>query len=173
MQKLLIEDLEQISLMSGTYKYTKHFLESWVEWAVEDDNNPPFVDKYFQGYNGRRRTHMLKLCMIVAASSRNDLVLTKNDLDRAKMLLLEVEQKMGNVFKGIGRSDISNTIYEFTRYIEMSRKNEIPVFEIARQFEGSLDKFTMDRVIASIEMTGRIRLLKRPASQGGDMIIRI
>lgn len=169
LQKMLIDDLEQISLISGQYRYTENFLSAWIDWAYEDDTNPPFVDKYFEGYNGRRRTHLIKLCMIVAASKRNDLVITKDDLDRAIEMLKEVEVKMTNVFKGVGRSDISDLIYEFTKYLDNSGKSEVPIIELLRVFNGTIDKFTFDRVMSSLEMYGQYKFIRRPT---GDVIVR-
>lgn len=90
------------------------------------------------------------------------MVLTLEDGLRAAELLAEVEIKMGTVFRGLGRSDISDLINEAIRYIETSKINEIPVWQFARAFEGNMDKFVMTRVLDTLEASKYIQIIKRP-----------
>lgn len=171
LQQMLIQDLEQISLMSGAFRYTEGFANAWADWCYEAENNPPFYDRKFDGYLGRRRGHLMKLSMIVAAShGRNGLVVTADDLNEASKLLFEVEINMGTVFKGMGKSDLSGAIQDATAFIINSHTDEIPVWQFARHFEGDLDKLTMDRVLQTLEITKAIKVIRRP---GADSVIKI
>ena len=68
----------------------------------------PFYDNKFAGYNGRRRTHLMKLAMIISAShGRHDMQVKEEDLKRAITFLEEAEIKMGLTFSGVGQSDIA------------------------------------------------------------------
>jgi hypothetical protein len=56
-------------------------------------------------YAARRTLHLLKLCM-VSAASRNSMVVTLGDVDRAKSWLLHAEALMPDIFRDMaGRSD--------------------------------------------------------------------
>lgn len=167
----LVHDLEQISHLSGEFKYTEAFSDAWVDWVIAAENDPPFHDRKFDGYNGRRRGHLMKLAMIISAShGRHDLVLDKNDLDTAIEILNEVEVKMGLTFRGVGVSDTSTLVNEATRFILTSHTKEIPVWLFARHFQSDMDKYMMDRVLATLEVANVIDLVTIP---GQGRLIRV
>ena len=171
LQEMLTRDLEQISMWSGQFRYTENFASEWSDWCFNADKNPPFYDKKFDGYMGRRRGHLMKLCMILAAShGQNGLVLTADDLGNANILLLEAEINMSSVFKGLGKSDISALVQDSIVFITNSATSDIPVWQFARHFEGDMDKFAMDRVLTTLETMKLINIIKRP---GADEMIHV
>ena len=170
LQQMLIHDLEKISLLSGNMNYTSDWLDLYTVWCKEADVNPPFYDKKFDGYCGRRRKHLISLSMVCCASRTHNMIMTSDDLQRAIKLLAEVEVKMGRVFKGMGQSDISSLISDAIVFIENSLTDEIPFWQFARHFEGNMDKFVMDRVLYTLEVSKYIKILKRP---GADTMILI
>lgn len=161
-QQALIHDLEQIALLSGCFRYSQDALGYYAEWCYAADANPPFQDRKFDGYKGRRRNHLTSLAMICSASRRSNLVITENDLKRAAFMLNEVEAKMGTVFRGIGRSDISSLINDAIIYFHHTTEVDIPLVDFARHFEGDIDKFMMDRILTTLEASGYIQLIKKP-----------
>ena len=165
LQQHLVHDLEQISLLSGCFKFTENASGYYSEWCHMSDVNPPFHDTKFDGYCGRRRNHLLSLAMVCSASRGNDLVLTEDDIKRASTLLSEVEVKMGLTFRGIGRSDISSLINSAIVFIENSVTDEIPVWQFARHFEGDIDKLMMDRVLTTLESANYIRIVRKPGME--------
>jgi hypothetical protein len=170
LQQMLIHDLEQITLLSGRYNYTTDAMSFYGDWCFEADRNPPFQDRKFDGYCGRRRKHLNSLAMVCSASRGNDMILTRDDFERASVLLHEVETKMGTVFRGIGRSDISATINEAIIFLQNSATPDVPMFQFARRFEGDVDKFMMDRVLTTLESMNYIRVVRKP---GTDSVIHI
>lgn len=170
LQQYLIRDLEQISLLSGNYQYTEGALDFYADWCIEADRNPPFHDKKFDGYNGRRRNHLNSIAMVCAASRSNDLSITRYDIERAASLLAEVEVKMGTVFRGIGKSDISGVIADAIKFLETANTPDVPLWQFARRFEGDADKFTLDKVLTTLEAMKYIQLIKRP---GAETIIHV
>lgn len=171
LKEMLINDLEKISRLSGQFGYTEDFCTTWSDWCVEAENNPPFYDPKFDGYLGRRRTHLMKLAMIVSASKgSHDLILTKDDLEDAIQLLAEVEVKMGLVFKGVGKSDISSLMNKSINFFASSKVKQIPIFQYARHFNNDMDKSMMDRVFATLEASRMIKIVNKP---GGDSYIEV
>lgn len=161
LQMHLVHDLEQILLLSGSYKFTKDASAFYHDWCYKADMNPPFHDKKFDGYCGRRRNHLLSLGMVCSASAGDTLILSSDHLQRAAELLDEVEVNMGTTFRGMGRSDISSLLSDAVAYIENSHSDKIYISDFARYFEGDMDKFSMDRVLQSLEVSGYIVLVKR------------
>ena len=170
LQQALIKDLEAISMLSGPMSYTKGFMEFYTEWCQNAAANPPFYDRKFDGYCGRRRKHLLTLAMVCNASRSDEMTMTADDIERAAILLAEVEVKMGMVFKGMGRSDISSLINDAIVFVTNSHVPDIPIWQFAKHFEGDMDKWTMDRVLITLETMGLVKVIKRP---GADTIIHI
>lgn len=169
--KYLVHDLEKISLMSGSFKWTPGFMEVWDKWCRDARDNPPFHDPKFDGYIGRRRVHLMKLAMIMSASKgKYDLVLTEEDLLDASQILNEVENKMAMTFKGVGKSDIADLLFRANIFLKTSKTDEIPYFQFARYFESDADKLMLDRLLDTMEAMNSIRVIKRPSA---DTIIKI
>jgi hypothetical protein len=168
LQQALINDLESISMMSGIMQCTEGFMKFYEEWCQNAAANPPFYDRKFDGYCGRRRPHLLKLAMVCNASRTDDMIMTADDLERAAQLLSEVELKMGRVFKGMGRSDIASLINDSIIFITNSAVPDIPLWQFAKHFEGDMDKLVMDKVLLTLETSNLVKVIKRP---GADTII--
>lgn len=169
LREMLVHDLEKISLLSGSYRWTEGFTNLWTDWCHECENSPPFYDPKFDGYLGRRRPHVMKLAMVVSAShGQHDLVLSSDDLEEAIKLLKEVEVKMGMVFRGVGKSDLAGQMHKSITFLENSRVKEVPFYQFARRFGNDMDKVMMDRVIITLESMKKIKLIHHP--MGDDMI---
>lgn len=165
----LVQDLEQIALLSGTFQWTSGFMELWDSWCRTASKNPPFRDPKFDGYNGRRRVHLMKLSMIHAVSRNyGQLTLTKDSLLEAIDTLTEAETKMELVFKGVGKSDIADILHRVTSYLKLSSIKTIPLSMLLQSFQGDLDKFTLDRVLTTLEASRTIRVIHKPGCE--DMI---
>ncbi len=168
LQQALINDLESISMLSGIMQCTEEFMKFYEDWCQKAAVDPPFYDRKFDGYCGRRRPHLLKLAMVCNASRTDTMIMTVDDIIRAADLLSEVELKMGRVFKGMGRSDIASLINDSIIFITNSAVPDIPLWQFAKHFEGDMDKLVMDKVLVTLEATNLIKVIKRP---GTDSII--
>ena len=162
LQQKLVNDLESIAMLSGTMQYSEGFLKYYTSWCREAAENKPFHDRKFDGYCGRRRKHLLTLAMICNVSRSEEMIMTSEDIERAAALLAEVEVKMGMVFKGMGRSDLSSLINDAVIFVTNSTISDIPFWQFAKHFEGDMDKFLMDRVMTTLEAMHLVRLDKLP-----------
>lgn len=113
----LIVGLDEMSSMTGKFSLTEGFLKLYGEWYVETNTNPPFEDPRFSGYVERRANHLLKLCMIMSASSRNDYIIDHEVFLRALDLLERTEIKMPLTFSGFGSSKTAHVIANIMRHI--------------------------------------------------------
>jgi len=170
LQQNLVNDLERISMLSGIMTYTSDFIGFYTDWCHEQEANPPFYDKKFDGYCGRRRKHLMSISMVCCASRTDDMVMELCDIERAATMLAEAEVKMGMTFKGMGKSDISALINDAIIYVSNSAIPDIPYWQFAKSFEGDMDKWTMERVLTTLEAMKLVVVHKRP---GTDTIIHV
>lgn len=109
-EEVLVHDLEHISAkLIGEYSLLPETIEWGEEWYKHHYLNKPkdLDDERFGGYIARKQTHIHKLAMILAASTRDELVITPDDLTTANKLVTDLEADMPAVFGKIGRTDIS------------------------------------------------------------------
>lgn len=105
--KYLLHDLKQIAEMAGPYTITQagyKWGERWYEKHNNDARPLHMASDRFEGYLARKQTHLHKLAMVLAASKRNDLVITDEDLEQAADLTTALEGDMIKVFSSIGVS---------------------------------------------------------------------
>jgi hypothetical protein len=111
--------------------------------------------------------------MICSASRGDDMIVEEEDLNRAINLLAEAEIKMGTVFRGMGKSDISGLVNDAIQFLyRFESGNEIPLFDLARRLEGDADKFTLDRVLQTLEMMRLIKVIKKPGMDPMLVVIK-
>jgi len=106
----LIHDLEHISMnLAGEYCLApdaEDYYDMWYE-NLWDTGYTPDKSDFENGQVARRQTHLTKLAMILAASQRDELVITLEDLQVANRLLEEVNKEASKVFSKIGRTEES------------------------------------------------------------------
>jgi Protein of unknown function (DUF3987) len=116
----LVQDLEHISVsITGEYRLTEEAIEWGEAWYQHHyTNRPPGLDDdRFGGYIARKQTHIHKLAMVLAASVRDELTITADDLVVANKMVTDLEPDMPHVFSKIGRTDISLQTDRFIGYI--------------------------------------------------------
>ena len=155
LEEWLQEDLDRIYLLNGQYQVTKSYMERWIEWYEYQDMHPPFNDQKFEGYLGRRQTHVQKLSMIICASypiNKGDkkLIITREHLDEAIEMLEETEKKMPNVFGGFGQNALASVMDKVLKHIRNS-KGKVNVKELNRMFLYDANKEDIASILATLE----------------------
>lgn len=116
----LIQDLERISQLAGGYQITPEAI-SWGEtWYAHHYSTlpPKLEDDRFGGYLARKQTHLHKLAIILAASCRDELIITADDLAAANEMITDLENDMPEVFSKIGRNATSVQSERFIKFIQ-------------------------------------------------------
>jgi hypothetical protein len=120
----LIHDLEHISVhLTGPYAIERSAREWGRDWYERNWTQASSVsdDDRLAGYVARKQTHLHKLAIVIAASERDELVITKDDLILAETMLTSVEGDLDKVFSRIGRTEDS---LQAERFIQFIRKKE-------------------------------------------------
>jgi hypothetical protein len=163
----MIHDLYTISMMKGEFKATTAFMDRWVEWRLECDNNPPFDDQNFRPYIERRPAHAMKVSMLCSASRSDDMVMDVQDLNRAIDILKQTEIKMRYTFSGVGRSSFSAIISQVMA--EIGVKKETTFEALLNRFYMDVDKWGMEKVIETLEAMKFVQVIVK----GNDKTIRL
>ena len=96
----LAEDLFSISQLIGPFKASAQALEWGVEWYRKhwEEDTRDQTDDRMAGYMARKQTHLHKIAMVLSAAQRDDMVITKSDMETAYKILTKAEHDMHKSF---------------------------------------------------------------------------
>jgi hypothetical protein len=108
MGKKLIHDLELISTIIGEYTLTPAAIEYGTQWyeSIWKDTSG-YTDQQLQGQLARKQTQAHKLAMIVAAARSSKLIIEKEHLEEAVLMVEAVEKDSLYVFSRVGNGTIT------------------------------------------------------------------
>lgn len=149
---ILTKALIEIGKMHGEMLITPQ-AEEVLHWIY--DKSPGLEDQRFVYYNGRRLTHLLKLCMTCAAMDLR-MEITERDVLTANTILGMTEHHMPTALGDFGRSRQSATMHAIMEWIR-SQSKPIGIMEIFKQFStdfGSEREF--QSCMQDLENSGRL-----------------
>ena len=148
-QQLLIDDLRIIAELVGEYKLTPEAIEFGSDWYCNDlwaKRPARLASDRYDGYLARKQTHVHKLAIVLAAAQRDELVITKRDLETAINIITSLEDDMLVVFQSIGVSETSRYLTTILAYLRVLTKldkqtlwRECYPIMTAQQFNEALD----------------------------------
>ena len=146
----LIHDLEIINTLTGEVEITDEANELYMDWYEREDEKirtgrSAIADPAFQGYVSRRATHVMKICMAIAASSSNELVITASDFKRSLALLEATEKKMSKVFGGVGKARYAEETEIILDYI--MRRKRASKSDLLKAFYRNVDDAALEGII--------------------------
>lgn len=124
-KRLLTEDLTYINeKLIGQYVLTNEAKQWGNEWNIEHNRGlgESLLDKRFTGYKARKQAHIHKLAMVIAASRRDKLVITKPDIMEAEQRLTALEVNMPFAYSLIGKDSKAANAEKFISYIHRMGK---------------------------------------------------
>jgi Protein of unknown function (DUF3987) len=162
LKNALIVDLNRINNLTGEFKFDPEGEAAYIAWYIEhdrqlDSGKYPVEDSRFNGYAERRATHIRKLMMIMSVSRGDDMLLTRQDFDRAHKLLKSTELKMARTFGGLGGAKYANATEKVMDYI---RGMHAPVSrrDVMAKFYRDVDGATMRIIEEVMEQTGFVTI---------------
>jgi hypothetical protein len=161
----LILDLAHINQMRGVFKYTEGFFNAWADWYAPMENYEPFKDERFNGYFGRRPSHVLKLSTILCASRRdcirqNTMIVTADDLKKAIDLVERTEKKMPLVFSGIGRAKSADLIPRLIA--EIAECKEVFYHQLVYVFHRDAEEREIETAVRTLEQMNAVDIHSFP-----------
>lgn len=126
----LIQDLSHIAgNLCGAYRLTDDAIiwgEGWYKKHYSGVTKS-ISDERFAGYRARKQTHIHKLAMILAASQRDEMIITSDDLILANVMITDLERDMAKVFEKIGLTEESRQTDRFIKFVQQN--GEVPYSE--------------------------------------------
>lgn len=120
-EQKLVEDLTRISLLKGKIELSNEALAWGEDWYIKHHEARPthLASERFGGYLARKQGHMHKLAMILSVSKRSTLVIEKEDLEEANLILTEAEGSMIRVFESMGVVDEAKRVAELLAFVRV------------------------------------------------------
>jgi len=169
-QTALVQDLERISLLSGSFRLLPSAVEWGNAWYRHHYENRPAAlnDDRFGGYIARKQTHLHKLAMVLSAAQRDDLTLCVEDLATANAMLEDVELDMPKVFARIGKTEDSLHTDRLVAQVKAAGKMSYTAAYnfLQTHFPAGKD---MEDILAGILKSGRLTLEQ---DEGGKMVLK-
>ena len=148
-KQALIHDLEHIALnLVGEYEPTPealHWMKGWYEetWTTRPEH---LRSDKADGYIARRQTHLCKLAMVIAASQRDEMVLTLDDFLLSNTMLISTEKTFLQTFSMIGKTEETLQMEKLVEALRRSGRMKYEdayrivyaAFPDAKDFEGML-----------------------------------
>lgn len=156
--ELLIKDLTRISLISGQYILEPAAKKFYEEWDSKNQTDRAIIDQRLSGYYERKPMHLIKAAMIVAASQRDETVLTEADIKTALKMLDDAEPAMAKTFAAVGKNPLNLDLENTTGAIRTSPG--IEYHDLLKMFKHSVRKEEMDEVLTTLQMIRAIRVVQ-------------
>lgn len=154
--ELLISDIEQINILKGRFKMTTNAFKAYETYYINRPDEAPMGTR-FEYYWGRRETHLLKLCMIVATMHDNELLITEDYFKKALILLREVESSMALAFSAGARPEAA-FMHHIKTAIRKAYPNQISVAKLRRPNSLDLPETKFKDILLTFVSAGLIKM---------------
>ena len=148
MERRLIEDLARIGDGFGPFTFAEEAAVAMDAWHLA--GGPPAPDHpKLQHYLTRRTAHLLKLCMVSAASMGSS-VITLDHYQRALEWLIEAEHFIPEIFKSMSSGGDAQAVKECWHAVmqyEAMKKEPAPEAFIIRFLQDKVPSHSVERLI--------------------------
>jgi len=155
-------DLDAMGSLFGRVEWDPEVKAQTSAWAAA--GLPPIpTHSRLQNYNARRLLHFLKLCTISSVSRSSDLLIKEEDFLRAQQWLLEVEDKMPDIFREMnGKSDkqVIDDLHSYLWRLYVRDKKPIHISRIVKFLQ---DKIPAEKVMRVLDLCQRSHTIERVA----------
>lgn len=120
----LAHDLGVIATLRGNYRLTPDAMKFGTQWHGDTSqiNYGIKIADDSDNWANRRYTHVHKLALVLAASRRDELIITKEDLEEAVKKIAEVHADFNNVFALLDQRKETKGTREIEEYLRSKKK---------------------------------------------------
>jgi hypothetical protein len=161
MYNLLLEDLHHISQIEGEFMWEGGDdgpAFSWfADWYEKDmPGEIKSMDYRLRGYTARKPTHMLKLAMSLQLSVSDELIITQENIKKAKQLFDGLEESMTQTFSAVGRNIYANDLERIYSEV-MDAGGRMVRSEIVSRNYSAMPKMALDEQLQTLLDMGKLR----------------
>lgn len=160
MARLLTEDLEKVSTLTGPFSWEPSaysFYDRWYQGI--DDDAPSLEDPRFMGYLERKPAMVLKAAMSISVSKRNSLVIEEDDVAQSLALIEQLEPYMSDAFGGLGEYDKAVVIEKIMR--QFITRRAMTFEELLRANYRDIDMDGLKTILQTLQTMGEIAVIDR------------
>jgi hypothetical protein len=113
------------------------------------------VDHRLEGFHWRKKTHVLKVAMLLSLAERDDMLVQSKDIETAAQFLRDLEPSMARAFSAVGRNEFASVIERIGSQVRLA--GEISMEDIYSRNYSAGSSYELDNVIATLEKMGAVR----------------
>ena len=157
----LIEDLKEIAELHGVYVLEPEAIRWGTEWYKKhwEIGRNDLQDDRFGGYLARKQTHIHKLAIVLAASRRNDLIITMPDLQEAERIVTATESDLKTVLFAVTRTRLYDHIRAIRNLLEGGW--ELTITQLRDRTLSDMTNEEFSAVLSAMEQAGHVRKVVR------------
>lgn len=124
-------DLAKISMIRGSMSAESTALEEQIDKDCRYGFDPLPLDPVMSEYLKRRASHAMKIAMVVSASKRSNRIITAEDWEETKQILVEVEKSMPLVLRLFGMQEAGKIAFEL--HDRLGENGGMPITKFKRE----------------------------------------
>jgi len=151
----LVSRLETITQIGGEFRITEDTWPYYSAWYKDHHSKTP-KNPILGPYWWRKRTHLLKLSMLVSLASRDDLLIKREDIDQALAILELTEPVIERAYQGVGRNLLSSMAQNVLDQI--IRAGKIKLSELYELNYHQINDKELKEILQVLTNMGKVRL---------------
>jgi len=168
LKEKLVNDLTYISTLTGEFSFSDEAKQFYRDWYLDTSRFDPAADNRTSGYYERKHIHVLKVAMALSLADKDELVLTKTDIEMALALLKQVEPGMSSAFSAVGKNTYATDLERIARQVHLAGDVGLSEANIHRSNYHAVDRRTLVDIVSQLIAMGRIKLAKNGRYIKGD-----
>lgn len=176
LRKALAEDLQHISHLRGQFKWGGELTDqtnrsgrrlteaelTYDQYYKSLYKNVP-ADHRIEGFHWRKKTHVLKVAMLLSLAERDDLTITSADINTAVQFLHDLEPQMARAYSAVGKFEHATTLERIGNQIRAAGAAGLPIEEVYKRNYFAGDDYTLERLMGTLKKGGIIKEERLPS----------
>ena len=168
--KSLVDDLRHISHLRGQFKWGGEFTNrrnragrilTEAEVVYDDFYQELYKtvpqDHRLEGFHWRKKTHVLKVAMLLSLAERDTLMIEGQDIETAVQFLHDLEPQMARAFSAVGKYEHASTLERIGNQIRAAGTGGMDLEDMYRRNYFAGDDYTLERLLQTLKKGGMVR----------------
>jgi hypothetical protein len=151
----LKNDIDHISRLEGEFTWGTGAKEEYERIYMEIFYSYP-QDYRLEGFHNRKKTHLLKIAMLLSLCESDDLIIKARDVTSALEFLSSVEVRMPDTFSAMGKYDHASDLDRIWKRIQ--QEGGMTAMQIFDDYSAVGDVEVIGKIISHLHKAGRIRI---------------
>ena len=158
----LIRDLQRISALGGEFRWDPSGIEAYDNFYRSLYESIP-EDHRLEGYHWRKKTHILKVAMLLSLAERDDLILDGKVITAATQFLEMIEAPMARTFSAVGKYEMASDLERIGSQV-MDAGGMLVAEVFKRNYFAGAEQ-DLRAVIASLCAMGAVKLVQKDGKE--------